>query len=78
MFIVHYSKGLVSGYVRKHDGMNSFVADPREASAYFSKEDAHDSGRVGHPRDMGGDGIKGRVVPLKSALRDYLSHNEEH
>jgi hypothetical protein len=75
MFVVYYTNGKVSGYVRKHDGMNDFLDDPRLASHYYSKESA-ESGKVGHHRDMGGSGFRGTIVPLRRATRDYLDWRE--
>jgi len=60
MFVV-YLEG--HGYVLKRDGMNTFVRDPRDASRYPTRE-AAEAGKVGHHRDMGGSGFKGRIVPM--------------
>lgn len=75
MFVVFYSKGNTSGYVRKHDGMNDFLDDPRQASRYPTTEDARRRGLVGHHRDMGGDGFLGRVVPYDRAKREYAARS---
>lgn len=75
-FIVHYSKGKVSGYVRSRDGTWSFHDDPRLADRYDTAEDASHSGKVGHHSDMGGSGFKGRVVPYDTALADFEARNE--
>lgn len=76
MYVVHYEQGNISGYVKKHDGMNDFVKDPRQASKYFTPEEARESGLVGHHYDMGGSGFKGRVVGLKAATDNYISMEE--
>lgn len=80
MFVVHYDNGRpvgdpkrVSGYVRKRDGMNDFLSDPSRASTYPTADWARGSGLVGHHRDMGGDGFRGRVVSLETARRDYAA-----
>lgn len=73
MWVVYYEKGSTRGYVRKHDGMNSFHSDPREASLYLTPEAARESGLVGHHRDMGGDGILGAVVSLRSAFSTFAA-----
>lgn len=70
MFVVYYEQGKICGYVKKHDGMNDFVDDPREASHYYSRE-AAEAGKVGHHSDMGGSGFRGRIVSLRQAQADY-------
>ena len=75
MFIVYVSNGQFSrncsgGYVRKREGAVSIVKDPRDASQYPDKESA-EAGKIGHHRDMGGSGFKGRIVDYKAALRSF-------
>jgi len=67
MFVVHVDG---RGYVEKNDGANFFHRDPRRASTYPDR-DAAEAGKVGHHRDMGGSGFKGRIVPCESAARSY-------
>lgn len=71
MFVVYYEKGNTRGYIKKHDGMCSFLGNPSEASHYLTRDDAWWSGRAGHHPDMGGDGIRGTIVPLDGAVRNY-------
>lgn len=59
------------GYVCKRDGMNGLVSDPELASKYPTAEDARASGRVGHHRDMGGTGLKGTIIPTRTARENY-------
>jgi hypothetical protein len=70
-FVVYYSRGNIHGYVRKHDGMNDFLADPRLATRYDTAEEAHARGQVGHHSDMGGSGFFGRAESLRSAIDGY-------
>lgn len=62
MFIVQMPDG---SFVHKSGGMNDFVRNPNEASTYHTKEQA-EAGKVGHHRDMGGSGFKGRIVKYSS------------
>jgi len=59
-----------SGYVEKRNGTVFFHDDPRLASHYYDKDDA-ESGKIGHHRDMGGSGFKGKIVSLESSIRSY-------
>lgn len=70
MFIVYYDRKGTHGYVEKREGTVFFHEDPRNASKYATKDDA-EAGKVGHHRDMGGDGFFGRIVPFERALSDY-------
>ena len=57
-------------YVYKHDGMNDFVRNPRDATVFYTKADAI-AGKPGHHRDMGGSGFKGTVTDRDTAIRHY-------
>lgn len=75
MFIVYVDSGQFSrvcrgGYVRKEGGAVSIVQDPRDASKYPDRESA-EAGKIGHHRDMGGSGFKGRIVSYETSLRSY-------
>jgi hypothetical protein len=67
MFVVHVDG---QGYVEKRDGTVIFHADPSLADKYADKEDA-ERGKIGHHRDMGGSGFKGRIVPYASAAHSF-------
>lgn len=63
-------------YVRKGDGTNDFVRDPREATRFDTKESA-EAGKPGHHRDMGGTGFKGRIVDAQREISSWLHRNGE-
>lgn len=67
-FVVYYDRNGRSGYVEKREGTVFLHDDPRKATQYADKEDA-ERGKVGHHRDMGGDGFFGRIVSYESAVR---------
>ena len=69
-FVVYYDRNGRSGYVEKREGTVFLHDDPRKATQYADKEDA-ERGKVGHHRDMGGDGFFGRIMTYESALQDY-------
>jgi hypothetical protein len=71
MFVIHSDR--IGGYVLKHDGINMVVDDPRDASGFFTEEEARNA-RPGHARSMGGDGFFGTVMPLQRAIRNYEAH----
>lgn len=62
MYVIQMPNGR---FVHKHGGMNDFVLRPADASHYSTKE-AAEAGKVGHHRDMGGSGFKGRIVTYSS------------
>ena len=66
--IVIYLDG--KGYVEKRGGTVFFHDDPRLATVYSDLEDA-ERGKVGHHRDMGGDGFKGRKISYRSAVSSF-------
>lgn len=71
MFVIHSDR--LGGYVLKQDGMNIPVDNPRDASGFFTEEEARNA-RPGHSRDMGGSGFHGTVQPLQRAIRNYEAH----
>lgn len=58
------------GFVKKEDGMNLKVANPRFASSFATREEAMTM-RPGHHRDMGGHGFVGGVMKRDAAMRWY-------
>lgn len=69
-FVVYYDRNGRTGYVEKREGTVHLHDDPRKATQYADKDDA-ERGKVGHHRDMGGDGFFGRIVAYQTALQDY-------
>jgi|GEM_PF-5476926 len=67
MFILMMPDGT---YVRKGNGDNTFVRDPREATKFLDKE-AAEAGKPGHHRDMGGSGFKGRILPARRVISGF-------
>lgn len=66
-YIIAWPKG---GYVLKTDGMNLKVKNPRDATAFQSREEASNM-RPGHHRDMGGHGFVGYPVDYYRACQHY-------
>ncbi len=60
-------RGSKGGYVVKDGGWVTVTQDAGRATGYRSKEEAREQGKVGHHRDMGGNGFRGRVIlrPLR-------------
>jgi hypothetical protein len=67
MFVVHVGD---KGYVEKRGGMVLFHDNPRDASRYPTKDTA-EAGKIGHHRDMGGNGFKGQIVSYYAAVAAY-------
>jgi hypothetical protein len=79
MWVVYHSDGKTCrGFVRKRDGMNSFLADPDLATKYSTRDEAATKGKVGHHRDMGGSGFKGQVVSMADARRHYQASRRRY
>ena len=64
MFVIWSDEG--RGYVLQEGGWIHYVADPRDATAYRTRDEAR-SNRPGHARAMGGRGQTGRVMALSEA-----------
>lgn len=62
-------------YVLKYDGWNLFVDDPREATAFDTKDLAV-AAKPGHDRDMGGSGYKGTVRAAHSEISAYEQRSQ--
>lgn len=71
MFVIHSDR--LGGYVLKQDGINMVVEDPRDASGFFTEEEARNA-RPGHARSMGGAGFFGTVMSLQRAIRNHEAH----
>lgn len=69
-FVVYYDRNNQRGFVEKREGTVFFHDDPRKATVYSDRDDA-ERGKVGHHRDMGGDGFFGRIVSYESAVRSF-------
>jgi hypothetical protein len=74
MYVVQMPDGK---FVLKSDGWNHFVKRPCDASRYPDKESA-EAGKVGHHRDMGGSGFKGRIVPYSRVkwMNDHPNYRD--
>lgn len=64
-YVIVWPKG---GFVKKEDGMNLRVDDPRFASTFDTREEAMNM-RPGHHRDMGGHGYVGSAMKRDAAIR---------
>ena len=68
MFVLQMQSGR---YVRKFDGSNNYVIDPREATVFLTRESA-DAAKPGHSRAMGGNGrYTGTIVTLRRAFDEH-------
>jgi len=69
-FVVYYNRHTRHGFVEKREGTVFLHDDPRKATQYVDRDEA-EAGKVGHHRDMGGDGFFGKIVPYKNAVRSF-------
>jgi len=69
-YVIIMTTGRYNGrYVQTVDGGNNFVLDIRLATKFPSEEDA-ECHRPGHTREMGGSGIKGRIVRYQDPIEN--------